>query len=236
MQLSAAVWTHDNVIASPDARNGSTRISGILGTSKALQTYTVVQDVLSRAMVEAVEAGFTGGASLAKAVPNVTMGALKAQLANAPKTLLTLAAQHGLEASLADYKQMEAVPLPPQDATALNATDLTSLRELYIQARSLELPYEALAAKLMPTSSELTEQAVKSALGELTGGPLFSAAPTSAVTLQNLLDLQKGVANLAKSLPAFQAYSQDLNLATNLTTANSETISKWASVAAQKCN
>jgi hypothetical protein len=237
-QLAAAVWTHDNVISSAgDARSGSTRVSGILGTSKALQTYAAVQDVIARAMVEAVEAGFTGGASLTKAVPNVTLGALKAQITNAPKTLLTLAAKHGLEASLAAYKQMEAVPLPPEDATALNATDLARLRDLYIQARSLELPYEALAAKLMPTSgSELTEQALKSALGELTGGPLFSGAPTSAVTLQNLLNLQKGVANLAKSLPALQAYSQDLNLATNLTAANSETISKWASAAAQKCN
>lgn len=236
-QLAAAVWTHDNVIASQDARNGSTRVSGILGTSKALQTYTAVQDVVARAMVEAVEAGFTGGASLTKAVPNVTLGALKAQLMNAPKTLLTLAAQHGLERSLALYKQVEAVPLPPQDATALNATDLARIRDLYVQAWSLELPYEALAAKLMPVSaSELTEQALKSALGELTGGPLFSGAATSAVTLQNLLDLQKGIANLAKSLPALQAYAQDLNLATNLTAANSGTISKWASAAGQKCN
>ena len=236
-QLAAAVWTHDNVIASLDARNGSRRVSGILGTSKALQTYTTVQDVVSRAMVEAVQAGLTGGASLAKAVPNVTLSALKAQLTSAPKTLLTLVAQHGLEASLAAYKQMEAVPLPPQDATALNATDLARIRGLYIQARSVELPYEALAAKLMPKSgSDLTEQALKSALGEVTGGPVFSGSPTAAVTLQNLLALQKGIANLAKSLPALQAYSEDLNLATNMTTANSETISKWASAAGQKCN
>jgi hypothetical protein len=236
-QLAAALWTRDNVIASPDARNGSLRVSDILGTSKALQTYTTVQDVVSRAMVEAVEAGFTGGGSLAKAVPNVTLGALKSQLTNAPKTLLVLTAQHGLEASLAAYKQMEAVPLPPQDATALNATELARLRDLYVQARSLELPYEALAAKLMPTSgSELTQQALKSALGELTGGPLFSGAANSAVTLQNLLDLQKGIANLAKSLPALQGYSENLNLAKNLTAVNSQTISKWASAAGQKCN
>ncbi len=236
-QLAAAVWTHDNVIASMDARNGSTRVSGILGTSKAMQTYTTVQDVISRAMVEAVEAGFTGGASLTKAVSNVTLGVLKAQLTNAPKTLLTLAAQHGLEASLAAYKQMEALPLPPQDATALNATDLARLRDLYVHARSLELPYEALAAKLMPqTGGELTEQALKGALGELTGGPVFSGAPASAVTLQSLLSLQTGLANLSKSLPALQTYSQDLNLATNLTAANSATISKWASGAAEKCN
>jgi hypothetical protein len=170
-------------------------------------------------------------------VPNVTLGALKAQLTNAPKTLLTLAAQHGLEASLAAYKQMDAVPLPPQDATALNATDLARLRDLYVQAWSLELPYEALAAKLMPVSgSDLTEQALKSALGELTGGPLFSGSPSGAVTLQSLLALQKGIANLATSLPALQAYSQNLNLATNLTAANAATISKWASGAGQKCN
>lgn len=236
-QLAAAVWTHDNIIASMDARNGSTRVNGILGTSKAMQTYTTVQDVVARAMVEAVEAGFTGGASLTKAVPNVTLGVLRAQLTNAPKTLLTVAAQHGLEASLAAYKQMEGVPLRPQDATALNAADLARLRDLYVQARSLELPYEALAAKLMPqTGGELTEQALRSALGELTAGPVFAGAPTSAATLKNLLDLQKGIANLSKSLPALQAYSENLNLATNLTAANAATIAKWASGAGQKCN
>jgi hypothetical protein len=236
-QLASAVWTHDNVIASPDARNGSNRVSGILATSKALQTYTTVQDTLARAMVEAIQAGFTGGASLGKAVPNLTLGVLRAQLLNAPKTLLTLAAQHGLEASLAAYRQMEAVPLPPQDATALNATDLARIREFYIQARSLELPYEALAAKLMPTNAgELTEQALKSALSEIAGGPVFSGTPSDAVTLRSLLDLQKAIANLATSLPALQTYSQDLNLAANLTKANGETISKWASTAGQKCN
>jgi hypothetical protein len=234
--LAAAVWTHDNVIASPDARNGSTRVSGILGTSKALQTYTTVQDLIARTMVEAIQAGLTGGASLGKAVPNLTVSVLKAQLVNAPKTLLTLTAQHGLQASLAAYQQMEAVPLPSQDATALNATDLARIRDLYVQGRSLELPYAALAAKLMPTSgTDLTQQALRSAFTELTTGPLFSGAPSTAVTLQSLFKLQQSVANLATSLPALQTYSQDLNLAVNLTAANNETISKWAAAAAHGC-
>lgn len=236
-QLAAAVWTHDNVIASPDARNGSTRVSGILGTSKAMQTYTTVQDLIARSMVEAIQAGLTGGASLSKAVPNLTLSVLKTQLLNAPKTLLTLAAQHGLQASLAAYQQMQAVPLPPQDATAFNATDLARIRTLYIQARSLELPYAALAAKLMPISgSDLTQQALKSAFNELTVGPLFSSVPSTVVTLQSLFQLQQSVSNLATSLPALQTYSQDLNLAINLTSANDETISKWASSAAHTCS
>ncbi len=236
-QLAAAVWTRENVIGSSDARGGNVRVSGILGTSKALQTYTTVQDALARAMVEAIQAGVTGGASLSKAVPNLTLGILKAQISNAPQTLLTLSAQRGLEASLAAYRQMDAVPIPPQDATAFNSTDLARIRDLYTQARSLELPYGALAAKLMPTTgSELTEKALMSAFGEIAGGPLFSGVPSGAVTLQRLLDLQKGVANMGKSLPALEAYSQDLNLAINLTDANSQTIAHWASAAAQKCN
>lgn len=56
-----------------------------------------------------------------------------------------LAAQHGLEGSLAAYQQMDAVPLPPQGATALNASNLARVKDFYVQARSLELPYEALA-------------------------------------------------------------------------------------------
>jgi hypothetical protein len=62
-QLASAVWTHDNVLASADARNGSMRVSAILGTSKAIQKYTTVQDILARSMVEAIEAGFTGGSA-----------------------------------------------------------------------------------------------------------------------------------------------------------------------------
>jgi hypothetical protein len=236
-QLATAAWTRENVVVSSDARNGSRRVSGILGTSKALQGYSTVQDALARAMVEAVEAGATGGVSLSKAVPNLTFGILKQQVMNSPKTLLTLAAQRGLENSLLAYTQMEAVPLPPADATALNAADLARIKDLYLQARSLELPFEALASKLMPTSaSDLTEQALKSAFSELVDGPLFSGATQAAkLTLKGVLDLQKSVANLSGTLPALRAYSQDLNLALSLADANNRTISVAATNSASPC-
>jgi len=233
-QLASAAWTRENVIVSPDARNGGNRVSGILGTSRALQGYSVVQDALARAMVEALEAGVTGGASLTKAVPNITVGILQSQLRSAPQTVFTLAAQHGLEMSADAYNQMNAVPLPPADATALIATDLSKIKDLYIQARSLELPYEALAAKLMPTSgSQLTNQAFASAISELI--PSVGLKATEIVTLQSLFDFQKSVANLSGSLPALQAYSQNLKLALNLADANNRTISEWATKSRSAC-
>jgi len=234
-QLSDAVWTHDNVISSSDARTGSTRVSDILGTSKALQTYTATQDILARAMVEAVEAGLTDGATLSTAVQHVTLGTVKTQIKSLPKTLLTHTAQIGLAESETDYKQLEA-DLPPTGATVFNATSLAQIHTLYVKARSLELAYSVLAAKLMPTSGkELTEQALKSALSELTVGPASTTSPTATVTLKDLLDLQTSVANLTKSLPALQAYSQNLTLASNLKTAESKEIAEWASSAVQVC-
>ena len=235
-QLASSVWTYDNVVASPDARAGSTRVSGILGTSKALQNYSNVQDLLARSMVEALEAVATDGASLSKAVPNITVGALKSQLLSAPKTILTLTAQRGLEESLTKYRQLDSL-LPPQDSTALNAVDLGRIKSLYVQARTLELPYEALAVKLMPTQgSDLTNAALKSAMSEITSGPLFSDSPTAAVNLQGILSLEKSLKDLAKSLPAFQDYSQNLALAVNLAAANENTITKWANGACQPCS
>jgi hypothetical protein len=234
-QLADAVWTHDNVIASSDARTGSTRVADILGTSKALQNYTTTQDILARAMVEAVEAGLTDGTSLSTAVQHVTVGVLKTQIKSLPKTLLTHTAQIGLAQSEADYKQLEA-DLPPTGATVFNATSLAQIHTLYVQARSLELAYSVLAAKLMPTTGkELSEQALKSALSELTVGPASTASPTAAVTLKDLLNLQTSIANLTKALPAMQAYSQNLALASNLKTAESKEIAGWASSAVQVC-
>jgi hypothetical protein len=233
-QLAAAVWTHDNVIASADARNGSSRVSAILGTSKALQNYSNVQDVLARGMVEALEAAVTDGASLSKAVPNLTKGIFFNQLQSAPKTVFVVTAQRGLEATLSAYKQIEAVPLPPTDATVLNAPDLLRIKALYLQARTLELPYEALASKLMPTTaSQLTNQAFASAISELI--PSAGLTSTDQVTLNDLLTFQKSVANLSGSLPALQAYSQGLKLALNLGDANNRTISEWAMKSASTC-
>jgi hypothetical protein len=233
-QLATAVWTHDNVIASADARNGSGRVSAILGTSKTLQNYRNVQDVLARGMVEALEAAVTDGASLSKAVPNLTKGVFFNQVKSAPKIVFVVAAQRGLEASLTAYKQMEAVPLPPIDATVLSAPDLVRIKALYLQARTLELPYEALASKLMPTStSQLTNQALASALSELI--PSVGLNSTEQVTLNNLLDFQKSVANLSGSVPALQVYSENLKLALNLADANNSQISRTAANAANSC-
>ena len=233
-QLAPAAWTRENVIVSADARNGASRVSGILGTSAALQGYGAVQDVLARAMAEAVEAGVTGGASLSKAIRNITLGVLRSQLQNAPKTLFTLAAQRGLEMSASAYKQMEAVPLPPADATVLNAPDLVKVRNFYVQARSLELPYEALAAKLMPTSAaELTQQALASAISELIPSSRFNS--TEQVTLKTLWYFQTSVGSLNTTVPALAAFSQNLNIALNLTAANNRTISQWATVSGTSC-
>lgn len=231
-QLASAAWTRENVILSPDARNGSRRVSGILGTSKAIQGYTTIQDVFARAMVEALEAAVTDGASLAKALPSLGKGVAINQLKNAPKTVFVLTAQRGLEQSLAAYQQMENVPLPPNDATVLNAPDLLRIKNYYFQARTLELPYGALAAKLMPTSgTELTNQALASAISELI--PAAGLNQVDTVTLQNLLTFQKSVSNLSQTLPPLQAFSQNLNLAIDLTNANNRTISQWAGMAAQ---
>jgi hypothetical protein len=233
-QLAAAVWTHDNVIESADARNGDSRVSAILGTSKALQNYSNVQDFLARGMVEALEAAVTDGASLGKAVPNLTKGVVFNQLKSAPKRVFVMAARRGLEASLKAYRQIESVPLPPADATVLNAPDLVRIKALYLQARTLELPYEALASKLMPTTaSQLTNQALASAISELI--PSVGLNSTEQITLNDLLNFQKSVANLSGSLPAIQAYSQNLTLALNLGNANNRTISEWATKSASTC-
>jgi hypothetical protein len=132
------------------------------------------------------------------------------------------------------YNHMEAVPLPPADASVLNAPNLIKIRNFYVQARSLELPYEALAAKLMPTSAaQLTEQAFASAISEIIPSAGFSS--TEKVTLKTLWDFQTSVANLKDTLPALAAYSQNLNLALNLAAANDRTISQWAGAAANSC-
>jgi hypothetical protein len=88
----------------------------------------------------------------------------------------------------------------------------------------------------MPTkSSDLTDAALKSALSEIMNGPLFSQSPNAALTLDTLLKFQQVMKDVAKSVPALQDYSQNLDLALNLTKANKETISKWASASQQQC-
>jgi tetratricopeptide (TPR) repeat protein len=233
-QLSSAAWTRDNIVASPDVRNASLRVAGLLTTSKALQGYSNAQDLLARGMVEALESVVTDGASLTKAVPNLTGGVLVNQLKNAPKTIFVLTAQRGLEQSLAAYKQMESVPLPPADATVLNGPDLVRIKTYYSQARTLDLPYAALAAKLMPTTgSQLTNQAFASVISELI--PSTGVNNAEMVTLKSLLDLQKSVGNLRDTLPALQDFSQNVKLALNLAAAENKMISEWATKSASAC-
>lgn len=233
-QLASAAWTRDNIVASPDARNASLRVAGLLTTSKALQGYSNAQDLLARGMVEALESVVTDGASLTKAVPNLTGGVLVNQLKNAPKTIFVLTAQRGLEQSLAAYKQMENVPLPPADATVLNGPDLVRIKTYYSQARTLDLPYAALAAKLMPTTaSQLTNQAFASMISELI--PSMGMNNAEMVTLKSLLDLQKSVGNLRDTLPALQVFSQNVKLALDLADAENRTISQWATKSTSAC-
>ena len=235
-QLASTVWTYDNVVVSPNVRDGLTNVTGILSTSKAILQYDNIQDLTARFMVEAIEAVATDGASLAKAPANLTMGVLKRQLMNSPKTLITLIAQTALQESAAKYRQIQTLS-PPQDASVLNATDASQIESLYFQAKALELPYGALAAKLMPTSGgELSEAALKSAMGELTGGPLFAGSPNEELSVDALLKLQQGIKNLSKSIPALQSFSENLDLSQNLIKANQQTIVKWASDACQQCS
>jgi len=205
----------------------------MIGTSRALQGYQAVQDVLARGMAEAVEAAVTGGASLSTVVPNLTGGVIRSQLMNAPKTLLTVAAQIGLQKSLDMYKQLETI-LPPADSVALDANNLDQVRLLYTQAQGLDLPNEALASALMPKSANnLTTQALQSVAGQLLPG---LPASNAAVTLNDLWKLQTSLAQAGGTLPALQKYQENLNLVTHLSEANDRKIASWAAQAAQACS
>jgi hypothetical protein len=85
----------------------------------------------------------------------------------------------------------------------------------------------------LPFVSELTNQAFASAISELI--PSVGLSSTEQVTLKDLLDFQKSVANLSGSLPALQAYSQNLNLALNLADANNRTILEQARKSGSPC-
>jgi hypothetical protein len=235
-QLAAAAWTRENVVISPDARTSSTHVAAVLGTSTAMQHYTAVQDILARAMAEALVGGATGGTSLARGVTNLTVNVAKSQLLTAGNTLITIAARRGLEMSLDAYKQMEAVPLPAADATALNAADLARIKDLYLRARTLELPNEALVAKLMPTSAgQLTAQAWKSALGEAVGPAFSGVDPAGTVTFEELFKLQKSLSSLGETQTALQFYTQNFNLAVNLAAANDRTMASWVVAGLHEC-
>jgi len=235
--LAGAAWTRENIVASSSLRSEiatkKIALPGMIGTSRALQGYQAVQDVLARGMAEAVEAAVTGGASLSTVVPNLTGGVIRSQLMNAPKMLLTVAAQIGLQKSLDMYKQLETI-LPPADSVALDANNLDQVRLLYTQAQGLDLPNEALASALMPKSANnLTTQALQSVAGQLLPG---LPASNAAVTLNDLWKLQTSLAQAGGTLPALQKYQENLNLVTHLSEANDRKIASWAAQAAQACS
>jgi hypothetical protein len=229
---------------SSDARNGGSltafalqqqkQLSAILSTSQSLQKYSVVQDLVARSLVEAIGLAVTDGAALGNTVRNVTRNALFAEIKSAPKLVFTLAAQRGLEDAASQYHQLSLIQLPPTDATVLSAPDLSVIRNLYIRARSEQLPFEALAAKLMPTSGvELAQQGFQSVVSEML--PVSGSADLQVVTFRNVLDLEKQVAALGNTQTALQSYRDNLNLALGLAEANDAQISSWASSASARC-
>lgn len=235
-RLAVGAWTKENILASADVRNGSQRVSAILETSKSVQRYEAIQDVIARGMVEALAAGVTGGASLSslsKAIPNLTWGVLSAQLQGAPQTLFTLAAQRGLEESKERYKLLES-ELPPADGTAFVLRDLEKVKDLSTHAQVLELPNAALAVALMPKNwNELLNQALKSIASQVVSGLPKS---NEVVTLDGLLKFQGSLAQLSKDYPALKAYSENLSLALRLAEANNRRIEAMAEAAASVCS
>lgn len=233
-QLTAAAWTRDNVVASPDARNSSRHVAAVLETSQQVVKYSAEQDLVARGMVASITAAATGGASLGTAL-KFTGAVVLAQLKSSPKTIFALAAQNGLQQSKQYYEQMER-SLPPQDATALSVPDLLNAETLFIQARTLELPYEAVAVALMPKSGgDLWKQGLASAISQFVSMNPAEWSASNVTTLKDLLDLQTGVANAGAGLASFKEYSQNMNLALNLAEANRRTITKNAAIAATPC-
>lgn len=235
--LELGAWTRDTIVASASTR---AEIAGklhtlpdMISTSQALQGYQAVQDVLARAMAESIEAAVTGGASLSKAVPNLAWGVVREQLSQSPRTVLIVAARTGLQNSLADYKQLTQGVLPPANSNALDITTLEQVRTLFIQAQSVDIPNEALASALMPTSGlDLTNEALQSVVSELLPGLPSKGA---VVTLSGLLDFQKSLAQAGRTLPALQKYDQDLNLELDLWKADDHKLDTLTTQAAAVC-
>ena len=232
-KLALGAWAREKIVAGSSARDANSRISSILSASRSIQLDTALADFAARGMTEALEAVVTGGASLAKTVPNLTYGVLKSQLLNSPRTFFIVAARTGLERSLDRYNQLGTI-LPPADATALDLTTLETVKQLYTQAYVLELPHEALATAMMPTT--ITQQ-----LRDLVGSILSEVIPgvpnaTELVTLSALFKLQQSLANAGRALPELQAYSESLQNVLRFAAEADQVIGAWAKRAADACS
>gem|GEM_PF-6568567 len=167
-------------------------------------------------------------------VPKLVWGTVKNQLLNSPRTVLTLSAQVGLRDSVQYYKQLSNPKvMPPANSTALDISILENIKSLYSKAQGLDLPNEALASALMPTSAaQLADQALHSMISEIIPG---LPKDDEAVTLEELLHLQENLAQAGETLPALQKYGQNLKLELNLWSAYNNKINTWATEAATAC-
>jgi tetratricopeptide (TPR) repeat protein len=228
-KLSLASWTRENVVLDQEVRSWKQRVNGMLETSKDIRNYEVAQSLVARGAVEAIQAYFSGGASLSKGIPNLTWGVIHDQFTN-PRVLLTLMAQTGLQECANKYGQLES-KLPPSDSSAFNLTELEEVKTLYIEARGLRSTFLPLASALMPTSgAQLTDQFLKSALSEaLSRLPGLDRNSSTPVTLQGLFDLQKSLVNSLQGVNALTKYREGFTLAVNLAKADERTIENEAS-------
>jgi hypothetical protein len=237
-ELELGAWTRENVIASSATRvelaQKDTLLPNLVGTLEAMNTYLAVQDLLARGMAVSLEAAVTGGTSLPAAVGQVSVGELEHQLQQSPRTMLVLMAEEGLTQSKTLYDQLNSL-LYPSNATLLDVNHLERIYTLFMQAHTLELPNEALAAGLSPKyASELTQQALNSVMSQVLLN-LQPINPSAGVTLQMLQAVQQGVADASETVPALSGYRTNLYLALNLAHAYKRQISTWAAESAAAC-
>lgn len=237
-RLELAVWTRENIIASASTRAELAQkdvvLSDAVQTLQAMNHYQTVQDLLARSMTVALESTVTGGTSLPAGLAQVTAGELVHQLESDPHTLLTLTAEEGLLRSKALYDQLMRL-LYPANATLMDADRLKRIYSLLMQAHTLELPNEALAAALSPEhASQLSQQALAIVVSQAisTLGPIN---PSATATLSLLLKTQQGLAEAAATIPVLKGYQTNMNLALALNRAYKRKISTWATESAAAC-
>ena len=230
-RLAAAVWVRENILQDPGIRQGSRSVKAILQTSRSVQTYELVQDVLARALVESIRAELTGGTSLAKGAIGITLTVLRNQFTN-PRVMLSRWAQEALQQTVDILEEMER-NLPPDDAKVFEVERLELIKSLHTQAQFLQLPFGALAAALMPKAvNDLTSEALKSL-----GSQFLGALPASdeVITLGNLLDATNAMVNASTAVPALREFQQKWNLATQLAKANEGKMSAFIGASLAAC-
>ncbi len=234
-ELAWGAWVREKIVASHGTRTRNQAIAAILAGSQAVQRNEMALDALTSGMAVALGAAVTGGASLAEAVPNLAWSFVRSQLASprAARTLFLLSGQNGLRLSLEKYNRLEA-NLPPEHSRAIDINDLRKkgVEELYFDAYLTELPNEALVAALMPGTNGLMDDALQRILA-----PILLSLPGAkeVVTLQDLFNLQKSLAEAGKDFPALRAYYDSLRQAMELRQSTDVVIARWAQESATAC-